>query len=90
MTIEQLVKYVELFRQGDETIEAREALLREQRQQLVAKMAQLQSTLDMLDHKLAMYESGGMQVERALVRTNKSADEAGRQRSMRNDSSSVG
>ena len=40
--IEALVEYVELFRQGDATLEAREALLMEQRDLLMTRMEEMQ------------------------------------------------
>ena len=39
--IEALIEYVALFQQGDETIGARKALLIEQRDQLVERMAEI-------------------------------------------------
>lgn len=36
--IEALIEYVALFQRGDETVEARKALLIEQREQLTARM----------------------------------------------------
>ena len=44
--IEALIEYVALFQQGDETIGARKALLIEQRDQLVERMAEMQRSLD--------------------------------------------
>ena len=55
MTVDNLVKYVRLFQQGDETIAARKEILQEQREQLLAKMAELQQTLDMLNYKIEIY-----------------------------------
>ena len=50
--IEALVQYVALVRQGDETLEARRELLARQRDQLAARMADMQRSLDRLDEKL--------------------------------------
>ena len=50
--IEALVEYVELFRQGDATLEARKALLIEQRDQLAARMQEMQASLDRLNLKI--------------------------------------
>mgnify|MGYP000476591861 CR=1 FL=1 len=49
--IEALIEYVALFQQGDETIGARKALLIEQRDQLVERMAEMQRSLDRLNDK---------------------------------------
>ena len=50
--IEALIKYVELFRQGEETIEARKAILLDQRDQIVERMAEMQRSLDRLNAKI--------------------------------------
>lgn len=67
ISIEQLVKYVELFQGGDKTIEARKAILREQRETLAAKIAELQQTLAMLDYKIGAFDSRILEVEHALT-----------------------
>ena len=51
--IEALVEYVELFRQGDATLEARKALL-------MARMEEMQQSLDRLNYKIRLYEDGAM------------------------------
>ncbi len=50
--IETLVEYVALFEQGDETADARKALLEEQRDRLTAHIAQMQQSLDRLSSKI--------------------------------------
>lgn len=67
MTVDNLVKYVRLFQQGDETIAARKEILQEQREQLLAKMAELQQTLDMLNYKIEIYDSDLLPIEQALI-----------------------
>ena len=47
--IEALIEYVDLFQQGDATLDARKALLVEQRDQLVSRMAEMQASLDLLN-----------------------------------------
>lgn len=66
--IEALIEYVALFQQGDETIQARKALLMEQRDQLVERMAEMQKSLDRLNDKIDRYEQGLMTKERQLRR----------------------
>lgn len=56
--IEALIKYVDLSRQGDDTIGERKALLIEQRDQMAARMAEMQKSLDRLNCKIAWYEQG--------------------------------
>ena len=58
--IEALVEYVELFRQGDATLEARKALLMEQRDLLLARMEEIQQSLDRLNYKIQLYGDGKM------------------------------
>ena len=54
--IEALIEYVQLFRKGDETIGARKALLMEQREQLRARMEDMQRSLDRQNEKIAFYD----------------------------------
>lgn len=66
--IEALIKYVDLFQQGDATLDARKALLVEQRDQLVSRMAEMQASLDLLNQKIDRYEQGMMTAEQQLRR----------------------
>lgn len=56
LPIEALIEYVNLFRQGDDTTEARKALLIEQRDLLIKRMEDMQATLDRLNKKIEHYE----------------------------------
>ena len=64
--IEALIEYVALFQQGDETIGARKALLIEQRDQLVERMAEMQRSPDRLNDKIERYDQGLMTKEHLL------------------------
>lgn len=64
--IEALIEYVALFKKGDETLDARKAILVEQRNQLVDRMAEMQESLDRLNMKIEKYESGLMAAEKRL------------------------
>ena len=64
--IEALIEYVDLFQQGDATLDARKALLVEQRDQLVSRMAEMQASLDLLNQKIDRYEQGMMTAEQQL------------------------
>ena len=66
VTIETLVEYVTLFRQGTDTIAARKALLVEQRQQIQAHIDELQAVIARLDHKLDGYEERMAKCESSL------------------------
>lgn len=67
LPVEVLIEYVELYQQGDRTIEARKEILKEQREHLAARMAELQKTLDLLDYKIAGYEKAVLKREKELV-----------------------
>lgn len=54
--IEALIEYVRLFRLGDETAEARKALLMKQRDRLVERMEAMQQSLDRLNDKIERYD----------------------------------
>ena len=56
--IEALIDYCQLLMQGNQTVEAREALLREQLAVLENKQKNLQRSIDRLHRKLSLYESG--------------------------------
>ena len=55
------------MQQGDDTIPARKAILQEQRELLVARMNEMQKTLDVLDRKIAIYENALLERERELI-----------------------
>ena len=55
-----------LFQQGDETIDARKAILIEQRDQLIERMEDMQRSLDRLNYKIERYEQGLMVKEHQL------------------------
>ena len=74
--IEALIEYVALFRRGDETLDARKAILIEQRAQLAARMADMQRSLDRLDYKISMYEQGLMRVEKRLQKQQEARETA--------------
>ena len=58
--IEALIEYVTLFKEGDKTLKAREAILIEQRDKQLEKMKEIQPSLDRLNHKIELYQSGMM------------------------------
>ena len=69
LPIEVLIEYVELVQQGDKTIETRKEILREQRELLAARMQEMQKTLDILDHKIDVYENAVLKKEKAMVQS---------------------
>ena len=58
LPVEVLIEYVTLFQQGEATAEARKEILVEQRDKLVVRIAEMQETLDRLNHKIENYETG--------------------------------
>lgn len=69
LPIEVLIEYVALFHQGDATIKARKDLLIEQRNQLSARMTEMQKTMERLNHKIERYEHAIVPAEHELKRT---------------------
>lgn len=67
LPIETLIEYYGLVQQGDETNEARKEILIAQREQLVAKMEEIQKTLDLLDYKISVYEHAVLEKENEMV-----------------------
>lgn len=67
LPIDVLISYYALLQQGDQTIEARKEILREQRERLVAKMAEMQKTLDLLDHKINVYQNIVLKKEKEIL-----------------------
>lgn len=63
VSIETLIEYVRLFDQGAETIAARKKLLLEQREQIVARINEMNDTLAKLDWKLDGYEERMLKFE---------------------------
>lgn len=56
LPVEVMIEYLKLTKQGDETIPARRKLLLEQREQLLAQKAAIESTLARLNFKIERYE----------------------------------
>ncbi len=69
ISIEALIEYVAMFKQGASTVKARKALLVEQRRQLAERIENMQATLERLDMKIDGYE------ERVLVKEAELLDE---------------
>lgn len=69
LPIEVLIEYVALVEQGDATIAARKELLVEQRRQLVARIEEMQRTLDRLNGKIEHYDRALVPMMQAMSRT---------------------
>lgn len=59
LSIESLLLYFDLYSQGDSTIDARHDLLLEERRKLERRMQEIQTSLDILNYKIGMYEGKG-------------------------------
>jgi MerR family transcriptional regulator, aldehyde-responsive regulator len=68
MPIEGLIDYMELIQQGNVTIEARKEILVEQRNLLASRIAGMQKTLDLLNHKIEIYEKNILARKKKLPR----------------------
>lgn len=63
VSVETLIEYVRLFHEGTETIQARKKLLLEQREQIVARITEMNDILAKLDWKLDGYEERMLKFE---------------------------
>jgi len=66
LPVETLIEYMDLVQRGDRTIEARKEILKEQRDQLVTRMQEMQKTLDILERKIEGYENAVLKREQDL------------------------
>lgn len=67
LPIEVLIDYMALVQQGDRTIAARKEILIEQRDQLAGRIQEMQKTLDLLNHKIQVYENAILTKEKTIV-----------------------
>ena len=66
LPLQTLIEYYGLVQQGDQTIEARKSILEAQRERLVIKMEEIQKTLDLVDHKINVYEGTVLKKENEI------------------------
>ncbi len=67
LPVEILIDYVALVQKGDKTIEARKEILIEQRKLLMDRMNEMQKTLDILNHKIEVYEKAVLKKEKEMI-----------------------
>jgi len=67
LPVEVLIEYVALVQRGDKTIEARKEILKEQRDLVAVRLAEMQKTLDLLDHKIEVYEKAVLKKEKEML-----------------------
>lgn len=68
LPIEVLKEYLQLFEQGDSTLQDRKEILIEQRQTLMEKIKNLQEVVERLDFKVENYNSSIQEAEKKLLR----------------------
>ncbi|MFI6056688.1 MerR family transcriptional regulator [Streptomyces sp. NPDC051286] len=64
MPVADMVRYAELLREGEHTFEERQELLESTRRDVRTRIAELQDTLAVLDHKIDFYASARQAPER--------------------------
>ena len=64
MPVADMVRYAELVREGEHTFEARQELLEQTRRDVLTRIAELQDTLAVLDHKIEFYAGAHRASER--------------------------
>ena len=69
LPLEVLIEYMDLVQQGDKTIEARKEILIEQRGLLAERIREMQATLDLLNHKIQVYEKAILTKEKEIVQS---------------------
>jgi MerR family transcriptional regulator, aldehyde-responsive regulator len=69
LPVEVLIDYIGLVQQGDRTVEARREILKEQRALLATRMKEMQKTLDILDHKIEVYDQAVLKNEKQMLQT---------------------
>ena len=67
LPVEVLIEYMGLVQQGDSTIEARKEILIEQRDLVVVRLAEMQKTLDLLNHKIEVYDNAILKKEKEML-----------------------
>jgi DNA-binding transcriptional MerR regulator len=64
MPVADMVRYAELVREGDHTFDERQELLRRTRRDVLGRIAELQDTIAVLDHKIGFYADAHRASER--------------------------
>jgi DNA-binding transcriptional MerR regulator len=67
--LKALNEYIRLVEEGDSTIDARKAILVQQRDELLIKLQEMQETLDLLNYKIKVYEERVLKAENEMILT---------------------
>ena len=66
LPVEVLIDYMALVQQGDSTIAARKEILMEQRDQLIARIEEMQKTLEILNYKIQVFDGKLVEAEKKI------------------------
>ena len=67
LPVEVLIEYMRLVQQGDRTIDARKEILVEQRDLVATRLKEMEKTLDLLNHKIDIYEKAILKKEKEML-----------------------
>lgn len=56
LPLQELIKYMQLFKQGDKTLKERKQILLEQRENVIEQIEKLKIVKEKLDYKLKLYD----------------------------------
>lgn len=73
--IEKLIDYADMLRAGDDTLQAREDLLKEQLKELENKKKNLNRSINRLKHKISLYDSGEIKENKSYFEEYKILDD---------------
>ena len=66
VSIERIIEYIQLFKEGDTTITLRKQLLEEQLDEIGTKLAEMQKSYHMLENKINHYDESMLAYEGKL------------------------
>ena len=80
VSVEVLHDYTELILQGDATLETRKELLQEQVAVLKQRQADIQRSIERLEHKISLYESGEIKQDKSYFKEYHIAEQIAKER----------
>jgi len=66
LPVEVLIDYMALVQKGDSTIATRKEILLEQREQLIARIEEMQKTLEILNYKIQVFDGKLLDAEKKI------------------------
>lgn len=58
MPIKEIKKYIDMIMEGDQTLEKRKLIMKDHRKEVLRQIDELKKNLNLIDLKIALYESG--------------------------------